>query len=126
MERMGLTKSIFVVGLIVAVLFTVLISVGASSQFSLSVQGLKGDKGDTGPQGLTGATGATGATGPQGSKGDTGATGTIGATGPAGPRGPFLPDYNSGWIDISSKTGQSFILQHNLNSNDSTVEIYGK
>jgi hypothetical protein len=129
MERMGLTKSIFAVGLIVAVLFAVVISAGVSSQFSLNPQSLKGDKGDTGVQGLTGATGATGATGPQGPKGDAGATGATGAAGPtglAGPRGPFSPDYDSGWVDASNKTGQSFILQHSLNSNDLTVEIYGK
>ncbi len=126
MEKMGLTKSIFVIGLIAAILFAVIISAGVSTQFSLGMQGLKGDKGDTGPQGLVGATGATGPQGAKGDTGSTGATGAMGPVGPAGPRGPFSPDYDSGWVDISNKTGQSLVLQHNLNSNDLTVEIYGK
>jgi len=126
MEKVGLTKAVFVVGLMVAILFAVLISAGVSSMFALSHPGLKGDngpQGEQGPQGLAGVQGPTGATGAQGA---TGATGAIGATGPAGPQGPSLPDYDSGWVDIGNKTGQFFALQHNLNFADLFVEIYGK
>ena len=72
----GISKTIFVVGLIVAILASTLITTGISMQFGL--QGPKGEKGDKGD---------TGTTGPQGSQGATGSQGSIGLTGPAGPTG---------------------------------------
>jgi predicted secreted protein len=111
--KTGISKTMFVVGLLVAILASSLIASAVSMQYA------KGPKGDTG------ATGATGATGPQGSKGDTGATGATGATGPQGPPGFGTPSYNSGWIDISTMQGQSIQVNHNLNSTDIIVDITG-
>lgn len=95
-------------------------------------QGPQGEKGDTGPQGATGptgpagATGATGATGAAGPAGATGATGATGAQGPPGPQGLYLPDYDSGWINITDKRGQPFNITHNLSYADVVVDITGK
>jgi hypothetical protein len=69
-KSMGISKTMFVVGLIAAILVSSLISVLAATQFAL----IKGPKGDKGDAGATGATGATGAQGPKGDKGDAGAT----------------------------------------------------
>jgi hypothetical protein len=77
--------------IVIAILASSAISIGASTLLAVGpqgpegpqgeqgIQGLKGDAGDTGPQGPAGATG------PQGEKGDKGNTGETGATGPEGP-----------------------------------------
>ena len=122
--------------LIVIVLVTVLVAAGVSAgvstwllnsglekQNATSLQGPKGDTGATGATGPKGDTGATGATGPTGATGTTGPKGDTGAT---GSQGPYLPDYDSGWMDISSKAGQYIILTHILNYSDILVDITGK
>lgn len=63
----GITTTIFVVGLIAAILIASFISIGLSSILNLS--GTKGEKGDKGD---TGATGPAGPAGPQGPQGLTG------------------------------------------------------
>ncbi len=78
----SLTK--FVAGIVIAILASSAISIGASTMLAVGPQGPEGPKGDTGPQGPKGDTGDTGAQGPAGPKGDTGAPG---APGPAGPQG---------------------------------------
>jgi len=69
----GISKTMFIVGLIAAILASSLVSAVMVTQLP-TTKGPKGDKGDTG------ATGATGQTGP---------TGAIGATGPPGPATVF-------------------------------------
>ena len=64
--------------------------------------------------------------GPIGATGLVGAKGDTGQQGPPGPQGPYLPDYDSGWIDISDKADQYVTLSHNLNSDDILVDITGK
>ncbi len=101
----GISKGLFVVGLIVAMLVSSLVSVGVVTQLDV----IKGQKGDTGATGATGTTGATGATGPQGPTGVTGGTGAIGpqgAQGIQGLQGPTGQGYNpastlSAFITIS-------------------------
>jgi hypothetical protein len=88
--------------------------------------GSTGLSGATGPAGPTGTTGATGSTGATGGTGPTGATGTTGATGATGAQGPYLPDYDSGWIDITSKQGQPITVNHNLNYANILVDITGR
>jgi hypothetical protein len=61
----GVSRGIFVAGLIAAILASSVISIVVSRQ--LAVNGLKGEKGDTG---------ATGPQGPKGDKGDPGTPGT--------------------------------------------------
>jgi hypothetical protein len=73
-KSLGISKTTFIVGLIITVLASSLISVLATTQLAL-VQGPKGDKGDKGD---------TGATGPQGSQGPQGLQGIQGPQGPAG------------------------------------------
>ena len=60
--KMGISKTMFIIGLIVAILASSLISVMTSMQWAL-IKGPKGDKGDKGD------TGATGPAGPQGEQG---------------------------------------------------------
>ena len=89
-------------------------------------------KGDIGEQALRDQQGNLGQqelTGLQGPKGDTGATGATGAKGDmelTGAPGPSLPDYDSGWTDISSKAGQNIIFSHNLNYSNILVDITGR
>ena len=97
-----ISKTMFIVGILVAILISTTVSVVASSLLAVRLSGLQGPQGpigetgpqgpqgDTGPQGPEGATGATGAIGPQGPqgpKGDTGSQGPKGDTGDTGPQG---------------------------------------
>jgi hypothetical protein len=65
--------------IVIAILASSAIAVGASTMLAVGPEGPEGPQGETGPQGLEG---------PQGEQGETGATGPQGATGPAGPKGP--------------------------------------
>jgi hypothetical protein len=64
--RTGISKTMFVVGLVITIVASSLIASAVSMQYAKGPQGDKGDTGDTGPTGATGATGATGPQGPQG------------------------------------------------------------
>src|SRR5512136_3030779 len=64
-EDVGISKRMFIAGLLVAILASTLISAVVVTQLPF-LKGPKGDKGDPGNTGQTGSTGATGATGPQG------------------------------------------------------------
>ncbi len=82
LKSAGVPKTIFVVGLIAAILASSLIAAVVVKQFS-PTNGLNGDKGDKGDTGATGQQGPTGATGPQGIqgiKGDKGDKGDSGAS----------------------------------------------
>ncbi len=90
----GVTKTVFIIGLVVTMVFATVLSAGAS--MLVIPQGEKGEKGDTGttgpqgpvgPQGPQGERGATGPAGATGSTGPTGATGATGATGSQGSQG---------------------------------------
>jgi len=83
----GISKTTFVVGIIVAILASSLISTIVSMQFGL-VQGPKGEKGDTGD---------TGSQGPQGIQGEQG---PIGPQGPAGPTAIFA-EWDVSWRTIT-------------------------
>ena len=130
--KTGISKTIFIVGIIAAILASSLISVVAMSQFSttLGTRGEKGDTGATGPTGATGLTGSTGATGPTGATGSTGPTGAAGATGPQGPqgiqgaRGLSTPNYDSGWRTIAA--GQTLTMVHVLGTTNVYVYVIGK
>lgn len=131
MNNKGLTKTIFAVGLIAAIVLSTLLSYGfTATQLAVGTKSLKGDtgmqglKGDTGDTGASGAMGATGPAGPTGATGATGASGTQGLQGIQGPAGLSNPDYDSGWIAI--KAGQYTPVNHNLNSADIIVQITGK
>lgn len=87
---MAFTTGKFVAGIIIAILVSSAISVGASMMLAVGPQGPEGPQGEQGPQGLqgdTGETGDTGATGATGLKGDTGNTGPQGEAGEDGTDG---------------------------------------
>lgn|GEM_PF-4664380 len=127
MEKAFVTRNQFLAGIIIVILVACALSVIVSSGF---LAGPQGPKGDTGAPGATGATGGTGVTGAQGPKGDTGATGSTGAQGSQGApgvQGPYLPDYDSGWVNITDKAGQYTTLIHNLNTTANLiVDVTGK
>lgn len=61
-KNVGISKTTFVIGLIIAVMASSLIASAVSIQFAKGPKGDKGDKGDTGATGPIGPTGAAGAT----------------------------------------------------------------
>jgi len=66
----GVSKGVFVGGLIATLILSVILSYG----LLVAVGPQKGDKGEPGPQGETGPQGPRGEQGPKGDKGDPGAT----------------------------------------------------
>lgn len=99
----GVTTTIFVVGIIAAILASTAISVAVTTQLA---------KGPQGEQGLTGATGANGA------------TGATGAAGPQGPAGILNPDYDSGWVATDGRIVNQF--NHSLGTSDVFVYLLCK
>jgi hypothetical protein len=103
----SLTMGKLIAGIVIAILASSAIFVGASMMLAVGpagpegpqgetgLQGPKGDTGDTGPQGPAGATGA------QGEKGDKGDTGETGATGPEGPPGNATRDVIEGFFNVT-------------------------
>jgi hypothetical protein len=93
-KAVGISMTMFIAGIIVAILASSTISAVISTQLAAGTQGPvgpegpKGDTGDTGPQGSKGDLGDTG---PQGPQGDTGPQGAQGATGPQGVQGDTGP-----------------------------------
>jgi hypothetical protein len=88
----GISTTTFIVGLVVAILASSMLSTVITTQLAIGPQGPKGEKGDTGPQG------STGAIGPQGEPG-------IGFD-PVGlvsiPASAFVPKYNTDNVRIDS------------------------
>jgi hypothetical protein len=129
LEKAYVTRNQFLAGIILVILLASALSVIVSSGFLATPQG-QGPKGDTGDPGATGVPGQTGETGAQGLKGDTGATGSTGAQGSQGTpgvQGPYLPDYDSGWVNITDKAGQYTTLIHNLNTTANLIiDVTGK
>ena len=99
--------------LIIAVIASVILSVGISYVF---IQGKEGTRGIQGIQGIQGVQGLKGDTGPQGS---------------AEPEEYIAlarrPDYDSGWIDAPAKSGLAAGLKisHNLGTINYIVYIWG-
>ena len=94
--------------MIIAVVISVILSVGISFMISPSPQEIVGSQGPPGPQGAIGDTGIQGVVGPQGPPGETGqgekgdpgpqgergSQGPVGQMGPAGPEGPPGESYS--------------------------------
>jgi hypothetical protein len=104
MAEVSITMSKFIAGIIIAVLASSAISVGASTILATGPQGPQGEQGiqgltgDIGPQGPAGPAGAQG---PQGVKGDKGGTGATGAAGPQGPAGNATRYVIEGWFNVT-------------------------
>lgn len=88
MVQKYVSVSVFLVGLVVAVLVSSVVSVALASVLAVGPQGPEGSQGEQGVQGLTGDTGPQGPVGPAGAKGDKGDKGDTGATGATGAQGP--------------------------------------
>ena len=108
MTEVSLTTRGLITVILIAILASSAIAVGASIILATGPQGPQGPQGEqgkTGPQGPQGeqgetgprgATGTTGLTGPKGDKGDTGPTGLTGLTGPKGDTGDTGPTGSQG------------------------------
>jgi hypothetical protein len=94
MATVSVKMSKLIALIVIAILASSTIAVGASTMLAVGPQGPKGEQDDTRPQGVAGPAGATGATGlngltgPKGDKGDTGDTGPQGPQGEQGIQGP--------------------------------------
>ena len=74
-DTVGVSKMMFISGIIIAILVSSALSTVIAIQFAvgpqgpIGLQGPKGDKGDQGVQGIIGPQGLQGVTGPQGIQG---------------------------------------------------------
>ncbi|MCZ2808859.1 MAG: hypothetical protein O2V44_05850 [Candidatus Bathyarchaeota archaeon] len=122
-----LSQRTAIVGLIILVLASSLISAAVSTQWARGPpgpQGLPGEQGSQGPAGPQGEEGPEGIQGPKGDRGDTG------PQGPEGPPGPGVepgfvnaPAYDSGWASIP--LGGTKVFQHDLNTTELLVFVVG-
>jgi len=92
----GVSKGVFVGGLIATLILSVILSYG----ILVAVGPQKGEKGDTGPQGETGATGLQGPQGIQGEQGLTGPKGDKGDPGQDG-REVVFAQWNLTWYTLT-------------------------
>ena len=120
MAEIVVSRRTFLIGLVIAILASSIISTVVSTQWTrgpqgpIGLQGEKGDKGDNGdvgPQGLQGPAGTQGVqgeqgqVGPQGLKGDKGNTGDTGPQGLQGEQGPQGEQGLPGVVTIENFTG---------------------
>jgi hypothetical protein len=127
LEKGFVTRNQFLAGIIIVILIASALSVIVSLGFLAGPQGPKGDTGAPGANGTQGETGEAGAQGPKGDTGATGSTGAQGSQGTPGLQGPYLPDYDSGWVNITNKAGQYTTLIHNLTTTANLiVDVTGK
>ena len=115
MATISLTLGKFIAGIVIAILASSAISIGASTILAVGPQGPEGPQGpqgeqgiqgltgDTGPQGPVGPQGQQGATGAQGEKGDKGDTGETGDTGPQGPAGNATRYVIEGFFNVTQQ-----------------------
>jgi hypothetical protein len=120
MAQKLVSMTVFLAGLIAAILISSVVSTVVSTQWAVGPQGPEGPQGSQGEQGETGAAGATGATGPQGEKGDKGDTGATGETGPEGPPGNATRYVIEGFFNVT----QDGDLVHYTNQTISGYDYY--
>jgi hypothetical protein len=87
-----ISRTVFLTGIVVAILVASTISTLASTQLIAGPQGPPGPQGPNGEPGSAGAQGPPGVAGSAGATGATGATGAAGAAGSAGAPGPAGKD----------------------------------
>ncbi|MDR0493443.1 MAG: hypothetical protein LBH74_07395 [Nitrososphaerota archaeon] len=95
MSEKLISRTVFLTGIVVAILVASRISTLASTQLIAGPQGPPGPQGPNGEPGSAGAQGPPGAAGSAGATGATGATGAAGAAGSAGAPGPAGKDGNT-------------------------------
>lgn len=101
----GISRTTFIVGLIIAILASSLISTVVSMQWAL-IQGPKGDKGDKGDQGIQGLQGEQGPIGPQGEKGEKGDPGEV----PVDVEALIIVTFTSVWLGDDRHDVEGFII----------------
>ena len=120
MAAVSITMGKLVAGIVIAILASSAIAVGASTMLAVGPEGPEGLQGDTGPQGLagpqgeqgeTGPAGATGPAGPAGPKGDAGDTGPQGPKGDTGDTGPQGPQGEQGPVGPAGPAGAYSVTQ---------------
>jgi hypothetical protein len=107
----GISMTIFIAGIVIAILASSALSTVIATQLAVGPQGAAGPQGEQGIQGIQGPqgdVGSQGATGPQGPQGIQGPQGEIGPEGPIGGFG--APDYDSGWVPLTAGFGTTFNL----------------
>jgi len=97
MAEVVVSRNTFLMGLIIAILASSLLSTVISSQLAFGPQGPEGDQGIAGAQGLQGLQGSQGV---QGTQGEVGPQGEQGIIGPQGPQG--ISPWENGSISISA------------------------
>lgn len=91
-QRTGISTTTFIIGLIIAIAASGVVSSFATQQFTpTSTIGPQGEQGPPGPQGEQGPIGPEGSAGPQGEQGPIGPEGSPGLQGEQGPIGPEGP-----------------------------------
>ena len=126
MTEVVVSRTIFIAGLIIAILASSSISTIVSMQLAVGPQGEKGDTGSRGIQGIEGPQGEQGMQGPIGPQGEEGIQGE------QGPPGVFItenmtgwlpaPAFDSGWIELSPLPYYEWVtFQHNLNTTNVLV-----
>lgn len=87
-KKISISTTTLILGLIVAIIASGIVSSVATQQFTPSViTGPQGPQGEPGPPGPQGEQGPIGPEGPEGPQGPQGELGPIGPEGPAGPQG---------------------------------------
>jgi hypothetical protein len=88
MATFSMTTGKLIAVIVIAILVSSAISVGASTMLAVGPQGPQGEQGEQGETGATGPSGEDGADGADGRDGDDGATGPKGDKGDTGDTGP--------------------------------------
>jgi hypothetical protein len=110
----------FIAVIVIAILASSAIAVGASTMLAVGPAGPQGEQGETGPQGPKGETGdigpqgtagPQGETGLQGPPGEPGGTGPQGDEGPQGERGFGMPQQGNISIPFAA-----FVTKYNMNA----------
>jgi hypothetical protein len=133
MEKIALSKSLFVIVIVAAIGISGVVSAGVTMALGSGLQGPEGPQGEQGEQGIQGPQGEQGETGPAGQQGETGIQGEQGIQGPQGLQGEagigFEP---TGYISIPASAFTSSDYQYDtyigtvINNKDAvTVHFYG-
>ena len=106
---LGISKSKFIAGLVIAVLASSILSTAVITQWAINARpffmGVQGEQGIQGIQGEQGPEGETGPQGPKGEKGDKGEKGSQGTKGEKGNKGETGPQGEPGPQGVQGEIG---------------------
>lgn len=113
MAEVVVSRNTFLMGMVIAILASSLLSTVISTQLATGPQGIQGEQGLTGPKGDKGDIGPQGEQGPIGNFTIDSIDGLLPA-----------PAYDSGWVPLVSNQWISYL--HNLNTTEVFVYVLGK